>query len=280
MRGRRRGLKLDWLWQDGRLCPAQEVFIDPADRGLLLGDGLFETMRASRGNVPLLHLHAARLAASAEELGIPLLHDLAELHRAAREVLAGTGLTDGAVRLTLTRGAGPRGLLPPEPCRPMLLLRALPMAGSGPAPANAVTAAIPRNERSPLSRMKTLGCLDQILCLRAALAAGGNEAILLNTRGDLACATSANLFLVKDGTLCTPDLASGVLPGITRARLMAALPVEERPLRRDELLAADEAFLTNSLTGVRPLLSLDGQPIGTGQPGPVTARAKQLLEAA
>ncbi|WP_159715517.1 aminotransferase class IV [Geminicoccus flavidas] len=271
---------MDWLWQDGRLRPAQEACIDPADRGLLLGDGLFETMRASGGRVPLLHLHTARLAASAGALGIPLPCDLAGLELAISDLLARTGLADAAVRLTLTRGAGPRGLLPPEPCRPMLLLRAFPSSGSAPAPAQAVTAAIPRNERSPLSRIKSLGCLDQILCLRAALASSANEAILLNTRGDLACATSANLFLVKDGTLVTPDIGSGVLPGITRARLMAALPAQERPLRRDELLAADEAFLTNCLIGVRPLLSLDGQPIGTGQPGPATTRAARLLEAA
>ncbi|WP_191061499.1 aminotransferase class IV, partial [Geminicoccus harenae] len=86
---------MDWLWQDGRLRPVQEAWIDPADRGLLLGDGLFETMRASGGKVPLLHLHAARLAASAGELGIPLPYDLAELDRAARDVLARAGLADG-----------------------------------------------------------------------------------------------------------------------------------------------------------------------------------------
>jgi branched-chain amino acid aminotransferase len=266
-----------WLWQNGALRAEEDFRIDPGDRGLLLGDGLFETMRARDGQVPLLNRHLARLRASAERLGLPLPHGPALLGQAIRDLLQVEALTDAAVRLTLTRGTGPRGLAPPSACAPMLMIRAFPLASAPPGPARAIIAAIPRNERSPVSAMKTLNCLDQILCLQAARAAGRDEAILLNGRGELACATSANLFLAKDGVLYTPDLSSGILPGITRARLLKMMPGIEQPLSPGVLLAADEAFLTSSLIGVRPLVELDGQPIGTGRPGPLTARAATLL---
>ncbi|WP_027132615.1 aminotransferase class IV [Geminicoccus roseus] len=273
---------MDWIWQDGALRPEPEVRVDPADRGLLLGDGLFETMRARAGHVPLLERHLARLHDSAQALGLSLGHDPARLDNAIRDLLRAMGLTDAAVRLTLTRGPGPRGLLPPEPARPMLMIRAMPLAASPLPPVRAATAAIPRNERSPLSAMKTLNCLEQILCLRAARAAGQDDAVMLNGKGHLACATSANLFLVRDGALRTPSLACGILPGITRARLVEVWPgpVREEPLGPDDLLRADEAFLTNSLIGVRPLVALDGRPVGCGRPGPAAARAAVLLEEA
>ena len=126
--------------------------------------------------------------------------------------------------------------------------------------------------------MKTLGCLDQILCLREAERAGCNDAIQVNTQGHLACATSTNVFMVKSGVVVTPDERCGILPGITRGRLIQAWEVEERAISMEELRGADEAFLTNSLIGVRPLIEIDGRPIGTGRPGPTADQAARLLE--
>lgn len=268
---------MGWIWQNGALRAEQDVRIDPADRGLLLGDGLFETMRAQAGRVPHLDRHLARLTAGADLLGLPLDHDRGVLDAAIRALLQALAFSDAALRLTLTRGPGPRGLAPPEPCTPMLMIRAFPLAPSPPEPARAITGPIPRNERSPVSGVKSLNCLEQILCARAAREAGCHEAVLLNTQGRLACATTANLFLVQDGIVRTPDRASGILPGIARGRLLDAMPIVEQPLGRDELVHADEAFLTNSLIGARPLVELDGQPIGNGQPGPLTAKAAALL---
>jgi branched-chain amino acid aminotransferase len=267
-----------WVWQNGRLLPDHAARIDPSDRGLLLGDGLFETMRAHTGAVPLLPRHLVRLSASAVRLGIPIRYDGARLDAAIRGLLHEEELTDAAVRITLTRGPGPRGLAMPEAPAPLLMIRAFPRATTMPAPARAMTASIPRNERSPLSGMKTLGCLDQVLCLREAHEAGCDDAIMLTTDGLVACATAGNLFVVKDGMVATPDLGCGILPGITRAILLDHWPhIHERRLLRADLLAADEAFLTNSLIGVRPLVEIDGQPIGQGTPGPVTRQAADLV---
>jgi branched-chain amino acid aminotransferase len=195
-----------------------------------------------------------------------------------RELLRVQSLHDAAIRLTLSRGAGPRGLMPPDEAAPLLMIRAFPL-NPAVSPVRAILAPTPRNERSPVSGMKTLGCLDQILCLRAARRAGCDEAIMLNTQGAIACATTANIFIVKNGRVFTPGLSSGILPGITRARLIEALPgVTERAVSVAELADADEAFLTNSLTGIRPLVEWDGRPIGQGSPGPITTEAAGCLE--
>jgi branched-chain amino acid aminotransferase len=118
------------LWLNGRLLPAAEARIDPSDRGLLLGDGLFETMRAAGGRLPLLPRHMARLLDGAVLLGLPAPSE-ETVADAARALLAAEGLAVAAVRLTLTRGPGPRGLLPPDEPAPTLLLTAAPLPPAG-----------------------------------------------------------------------------------------------------------------------------------------------------
>ena len=270
---------MTWRWQNGALLPDNDGGIDPADRGLLLGDGLFETMRATRAQVPLLGRHLARLIASAALLEIPVPYAAEVLDRSIRELLGRLSMTDAAVRLTLTRGPGPRGLALPDMPRPMVMIRAAARTTAILPPARGIFSEIARNDRSPISRMKTLNCLDQVLALRAARQAGCDEAIMLNNSGHLACATTANIFVVRHGIVSTPDIGSGVLPGITRGRLIEAWPeVVVQPLKATDLSMADEAFLTNSLMGVRPLVHIDGRPIGTGVAGPITAQATKLLE--
>jgi branched-chain amino acid aminotransferase len=139
---------------------------------------------------------------------------------AITDLLGANGLSDAGVRLTLTRGPGPRGLAPPPETTPTLLIAAFAL----PPPAQPVRATIAqgtrRNERSPLSRTKALGYLDAILALREANERQADEALLLNTRDRLACATAANLWAVRDGHLFTPPLDDGALPGITRGLLL------------------------------------------------------------
>ncbi len=258
------------VWLDGRLVAAAAARIDPADRGFLLGDGLFETMRAVGGGVPLLDLHLARLRGGASLLQIPVPADDAELAGAARELLAGNGLGgQAALRLTLTRGRGPRGLLPPDDPSPTLLLAAFPL----PVPtgaAQAVTAATAtvtrRNERSPLARVKALGYLDNLLALREARATGADEALLLNTADRLAGAATANLFLVEGDRLLTPPLAEGAVPGVTRGLVLeqaraAGVEAVELPLPPACLAAAAGAFLTSSLAGPRAVSAVDGRAL-------------------
>jgi branched-chain amino acid aminotransferase len=272
------------LWLNGRLVAADAARIDPSDRGFLLGDGLFETMRAAGGRVPLLGRHLARLRAGAALLGLPVPLDDAGLAAAASALLEAEGLRDAAIRLTLTRGPGPRGLLPPPAPAPTVLLAAFPLPAPPPPARAAFVQVTRRNERSPLSRLKALGYLDNLLALQEARAAGTDEPILLNTAGRLACAATANLFLIAGGTLLTPPLAEGVLPGITRALVLElarglGVACREVPLPPEHLARAEGAFLTSSLAGMRAITYLDGQPLGDGTPHPLAEMLQTAWQA-
>ena len=269
------------LWVNGKLLPVGQAALDPRDRGFTLGDGLFETMRARGGAVLRIERHLSRLWAGAAVLGLSPLPKDEELADAIARTLAANELAEAAVRLTVSRGVPERrGLLPePEP-RPSVVVHAEPFAGYPDElyarGVRAVISGIPRNERSPLSRIKSLNYLGNVLARREAEARGADDALLLNTAGDLACASAANLFLLLDGTLVTPSVTSGTLPGTVRELLTSelaprvGLEVVERTVRPQELRAAEEAFLTNALMGIVPLIEVDAVPIGTGEPGPVS----------
>jgi branched-chain amino acid aminotransferase/4-amino-4-deoxychorismate lyase len=221
------------------------------DRGLLLGDGLFETLLAVDGNVPHLAAHLDRMAAGCAVLDLPF--DRAEAERRVRAAAPGEGRF--AVRLTLTAGSGGRGLDRPTVPLPRLFATSAPSAPVT-TPASAIVAATRRNEGSPAARLKTLSYLDNVLARAEAVAAGADEAVMLNNRGEIACAGAANLFWVESGKLFTPRLDCGVLAGITRARVMALEAVEEVAVGVEALDRAEAVFLTNSLIGVRPLSRL------------------------
>jgi branched-chain amino acid aminotransferase len=274
------------VWHQGALRPVEAVRIDPNDRGLLLADGLFETMRARDGRILRLERHWARLSEGARLLDIPLPLDEPGLAAVARELLLANGFARGeaVLRLTLTRGPGPRGLAPPERPTPTLLLAAFPPAKPAPPARAVLVKSVRRNELSPASRIKSLAYLDPILALREAIAAGGDEALLCNTAGRLACASAANLFLVVEGRIWTPSVGEGALPGVTRAVLLdrartAGLLAVEADVPRHLLARAEEIFTTNAVRGIRAVASVDGRMLAGPCPGPVTRRLQELLEA-
>jgi branched-chain amino acid aminotransferase len=262
----------DIIHLNGRLMAMAEARIDPSDRGLTLGDGLFETLRARDGGILRLSRHLERLRAGAAVLGLDVPTSDRDLGRHLAETLAANGVDDGVLRLTLTRGPSGRGLAPSGPAAPTLMITASGYDGA-PGPASAVIATVTRrNEHSPLSRCKCLNFLDNILARREAEKRGADEALLLNSNGRLAEAAAANLFVVLGGALLTPPLADGALPGVMRADVMDRLGGRECPLAPEDLALASEAFLTNSL-GIRPLTRVDGVPLADGNPGPVTREA-------
>lgn len=272
------------VWLNGRLYPAHEARIDPRDRGFLLSDGVFETLLARGGGIVGLSEHLARMREGATLLGIPVSLGNASIEAAARATLAANSLEneDAALRITLTRGTGLRGLLPPESPNPTLLITAA-RVGTAPASLAAAISAHRRNEHSPSVRIKSLNYLDNILARQEATAKGAYEALLLNTAGALAGASAANLFLVEEGKLVTPGVRQGALPGITRATVIKlarkrGIPVREAKVEPQRLFTAAEAILTNSLIGLRPLVAVDGRPIGNGETGPLT-RALQAAYA-
>jgi aminodeoxychorismate lyase len=257
------------------------------DHGFLYGNGLFETLRAIDRRPFALSEHLDRLRRSAEVIGLPLPpSDL--LASEVSQALCAAAEPDAYIRLTVTRGPGASGPDPASCTEPTVLVvvRALP------APPErwlteglrAITSDIRRNSTSPLTRVKSLNYLECILARQAAKAAGADEALFLDTEGNLAEATAWNLFFTEGGRLLTPSDAGPILPGVTRAivlRLAKELGIEceTGAYPPDRLTAATEAFLTNSLYGIMPLGSLDGRPIGSAVPGPLTSRLAEAYEA-
>lgn len=243
------------LWRDGRVLDGTVVPFDLADRGLLLGDGVFDTAMALGGRVVAEDAHVERLTAAAAALGFAF--DEGEARTAMRALAA--ALPRAAIRTTVTRGAGPRGLRPPAEARPVLWASAAPLR-----PATAFSemslgwSAIRRNETSPAARHKTLGYLDAVLAADAAAGQGHDEALFLNMQGRVACAGIGSLFAVFGGEVVTPPLEDGVLAGIVRARVLALAPglglaPVERSIMPDALAEAEAVFVTNSLRLIAPV---------------------------
>lgn len=250
------------------------------DRGFTLGDGLFETVLAVEGALVRPEAHLDRLAAGSATLGLPP-PDRARALQAMRKALraAGLGAARAAVRLNLTAGSGGRGLDRPDPVRPRLVATAAP-APAPAGPARLVTTSVRRNDQSPASRLKTLAYLDNVLARAAARDAGADEAVMLNTRGELACAAAANLFWISEGRLFTPALACGALAGVMRARVLAraaelGVPVAETRAGPEALESAEGLFLTNALIGVREVAELDGRRFG---PHALVARLERVVD--
>ncbi|MEQ8371222.1 MAG: aminodeoxychorismate lyase [Alphaproteobacteria bacterium] len=270
------------VWLNDGLVAADTACISPADRGLLLGDGLFETLLVRDGRIAFAARHLDRLARGAATLRIPL-PPRASLEQALRATVAANAPTGGAaLRLTVTRGPGGRGLAVPDTTVPTLLVTCAPLAAGG-EPAHLAISDYRRNETSPLSAIKSLSYLDAVLARAEALDAGCDDAVLRNAAGNLVCASAANLFAVIRGTLVTPPLSDGPLPGTVRAVVLeratiAGIAVNEATLALAALDGAEEVFLTNSLIGLRPVHSVEGQVVGASCPGPITRQLMTLYE--
>ena len=269
------------VWLNGALVDAAAARIDITDRGFLLADGLFETLLARQGHIKRLDEHLERMHAGAGVLGIPMPFDLETIGRSAEDLLVASGLGSAeraSLRITLTRGSGPRGLNPPLDPRPTLLITAQ-AASAPPESMTAVTSkTIRRDAASPLSSVKSLAYTGNILARLEAQAAGVDEALLLNTDGNLASASAANVFLVENGVLATPPVSDGALPGIERDSVISeaqrlGITVREETVAPVRLRSASEIFLTNSLIGICPLVSLDERRLEIG------ALTERLIEA-
>ena len=268
---------------NGRLIEATTARIDPADRGFLLADGLFETLRVYHGQAFQLTAHLARLAAGAAALDLPM-PEAGDIAKAVAETLTVNGHRKASLRITLTRGPGQRGLLPPADPSPTLLIASHPLGEGPPAALTAHISSIRRNENSPLSRLKSLAYLDNVLALREAAAAGCDEALMLNTSGRLAGGSRSNLFLVLNGSLVTPPPSEGVLAGIARRTLIdlagqAGMAAREGPLTLADIEEASEAMICNSLLEVRPLTRLGARNFTIGPIGAELVRRYKILTA-
>jgi len=266
-------------WFNGAFADGP-LALDPRDRGLLLGDGLFETLLVLNRVALWSNMHFARMESSARELGIGFDRDLTD--RGVAEVVERLDDQPHVLRVTLTRGSGVRGLagnggnssllMTAEPFDKALMFK----------PVALVTASVMRGMQSIAARMKTLSYIDNIWAAREAKARGVEDALMLNSEGRVASSTIANVFLVKGRKLITPGRDQAILTGVTRQALLAAaaragFKPEERAVKPQELQKADAVFLTNSLRFIRPVTALDQQALETGDLTPFT---EALCEAA
>jgi branched-chain amino acid aminotransferase len=236
------------IWLNGDFVAADKPALLAHDRGLTLGDGLFETIAVKAG-VPLrLDAHLKRLRDGADFLGLPVPAGDQVLHDAILGLAGANGMEgEAAVRLTLTAGPGPRGLPRPDAPTPTLMLAAGRIPAEAPPARLVIARTTCRNEKSPLSRLKTLNYLDSVIARREATARGADDAVMLNSQGRVAEATAANIFLSLDGHWVTPTVAEGALPGTMRAALLKNWRAEERAVTVEELRRADDMVLTNAL---------------------------------
>lgn len=267
------------VWFNGAITEGP-LELDRGDRGLLLGDGLFETLLVLNRTPLWGNMHFARLESAAHELGIGFDRDV--LDDALEEVLEDAPQGHGVLRVTLTRGTAVRGL-GASGGSPSLLLTLDPFdAALMLKPVALATATVRRNTHAPSSRLKTLSYIDNIAAAREAVAHGVEDALMLNTQGNAACSTIANIFLLKGKALITPARDQGILTGVTRQALVHAAPhlglvAEERAVAPAELLEADAVFLTNSLRLIRPVTALDKQPLKQAD---LSSLVERLCEAA
>lgn len=272
------------VFLDGRIVPVSEAKISVFDHGLLYGDGIFEGIRSYSGRVFRLDLHLKRLEDSARAIRLEIPMNRAELTEAVYATLKANSVTDGYIRLVVTRGVGYLGLSPTRTRCPSVFIiadqielypRELYEKGMA-----IISSSVIRNHPNAVSpRIKSLNYLNNILAKIEALDASVHEAVMYNHLGFVAECTGDNLFLVRNGTVETPTLAAGLLEGVTRDAVIELvrrrdLPFRERDLTRHDLYVADECFLTGSAAEIIPVTRIDGRPVGEGTPGPIT---RQLM---
>ena len=264
------------IWCNGQWLAADRYPGAAQDRGAFLGLGLFETIGAIDGVPVFPERHLARLRKSCGQFGWSV--DLADFVEIASELLVRNSLAAGRARLRLivTAGSGAHNDLTPGADR-LVWLAAFPAVASAESIAVCLSP-WPRNERSPLAGLKTASYAENLVALDHARRLGFDETIFLNTAGHLCESATANLFLVKNGTLLTPSLDSGCLPGIGREVLCElahqnGIPLEERPLLPADLHAADEIFLSSSTRGPIAVTSFEERQLPSG---PVTGVLRKL----
>ncbi|NMC71327.1 MAG: aminotransferase [Myxococcales bacterium] len=273
---------------DGRILREDQARISVLDRGFLYGDSVYEVLRTYGGRLFAEARHLRRLERSAAALAIRL-PPRAWLRRQIRRTVVAAGEAETYVRVIVTRGVGPITLDPTVARRPCTVIIA---KAYEPYPDAAYRRgirvhipAIRRNAREALDpAVKSGNYLNSVLALGAARRAGFDDALMLDRFGRVTEATSANVFAVLDGTLCTPPLDAGILEGVTRGivlRLAAAdgLRCRERHLRRADLRRASEVMLTSTLREVMPVVRIDRAVVGDGRPGPVARRLRERLQA-
>jgi branched-chain amino acid aminotransferase len=276
------------VYLNGKLVDKADAKVSVYDHGLLYGDGVFEGIRVYNGRAFKLREHTDRLFESARAIGLEIPMDREAMMKAVDDTVAANNKVNGYIRLVVTRGPGTLGL-DPRKCEPQVIIIVDDISLYPPelyeTGMEVITAATIRNHPNALSpRIKSLNYLNNILAKMEAIRGGCLEAIMLNHKGEVAECTGDNLFVVKRGRLKTPPSDAGILEGVTRNLVLelargAGVPAEETVLTRYDVYTADEVFLTGTAAEVIAVVKVDGRPIGTGRPGPVTRQLRERFQA-
>ena len=273
------------VYINGQLVPKEDAKISVYDHGFLYGDGVFEGMRSYAGKVFRLEEHLDRLWDSARAICLEIPTTPEKLGQAVMDTLAANNITDGYIRLVVSRGAGYLGIDPRKTSDPQVIIITDSITlypdefyENG---MEIVTASTIRNHPAALNpRIKSLNYLNNVLAKLEGAQAGCVEALMLNHKGEVAECTGDNIFIVKNCEILTPPIDAGILEGITRNAVIelaeeAGIAVHQQAMTRHDVYTADECFLTGSAAEVIPVVKVDNRAIGDGTPGPISRDLKK-----
>lgn len=276
------GLK---IWLNDKLVEQEEAKVSVFDYGLLYGDGVFEGIRVYNGKVFEHEAHLIRLYKSAKVIRLTIPMDLPTLKKAVEETVKANRISDGYIRLVITRGPGDLGMNP-FLCKHACVIIIVDKIHLYPHELyekglKVISVSTIRNHPMSLPpQVKSMNYLNNIFAKIEAVDAGADEAILYNHQGYVAEASGDNIFIVSDGTLYSPPVQAGSLDGITRQVVIKlarqeGIPFAEKNLTRFDLYTADELFLTGTAAEVIGVVEMDGRIIGDGRPGPITQKLRE-----
>ena len=272
---------------NGTVLPVEEARVSVLDNGFAFGDSVYEVLRTYGGRVFEPGRHFRRLRASAARLGIPVPYPDASLLAQVDALLARTGDPESYIRIVVSRGLGDCSYNFDRVQGPTVVMiqKPLPRHPAWHYESGIKLAAVDVRRNHPRAldpAIKSSNLLNNILAVREAQSRGAEEPVLLNQEGFVAEGASTNVFLAHGGAIATPPLAAGILAGITREVVLELLPTlgipfREQPLRLEDLLGADEAFMTSTTREVVPVTRVDATQVGAGSPGPLTRRVMEAF---
>lgn len=266
---------------NGSVMAREDACVPVTDRGFLFADAVYEGLAVLDGRIVDFARHMARLERSLAEIGIENPHDRAEWRELVDQLIRENRVAEGFAYLQVTRGSGDsRNWVEPGHLTPTVFAfvrETTEPPVDGPPPARTL-ATVP-DLRWARRDIKSTNLLAQVLAKRQAHERGCDDALLVNAEGIVTEVASRSFFAVVDGTLVTRPLSEAILAGVTREGVLDAarsigVAVEERELSVEEVRQADEVFVTGSSTYVQPVVAIDGEPIGVGEPGPLTLRIR------
>ncbi len=255
------------LFLNGQFVPEAQAVIPVNDRGFMYGDGLFETVRVVNGRPFRLAQHLERMTRGADFLKIKPPFTAKELQQFVEQLIENNQMPEAILRVMLTRGPGERGYTPKAEGRPTVVMT-LHVAPPSEYPIqwSLVTSSFRVLAADPLSSFKTLNKLTHVMARAEAAEKGADEALLINTNGEVAETASGSLFWIYNDKICTTPTGRGVLPGITRAVVLEicqtlGLLTNKRVIKPEALKNSEGIFITQSAFGVVPVAMFDGEPV-------------------